>query len=507
MDAAEFSIHLVKNSLIDKPDARFHAIMGWREVDVFRQPLSFLFPADAHDRVDRLLEGASGVLDNIIFPHVPLRVKKGGYINFDMRMLQIADGERRLDFFRPGGARNATENAGPPTDMYSFFNFVEELLNSPYDGDVGLTMVSVGALREDSALSETDKETARSEIVAGLQSKAIGGSLGVLDEASYGLVTAGDFDEYAFDEELKNVAIRLNLPVETFAANTANIEIDDRNLPSETLQQALGHARGIFLGEIEAEGELGKLSGVVDGIQHNRKLIEKALKRFHYRTSPRLISDAIADVSIAQLQQGKVNLEGHIRSPNELIVMADHPDISLLHDMAQLEDLVRMRVRRAEHERKKPDFYELCRSTLIQEAFFGGVGDILNKHGEEACHLGFRVQGMPPIKRGGLHWDCLNRLAELGHPIWIDRFGDAVIAPEAFKRLEGGYIELQAGMMRKLSGHFDGKDLMAKLIATWNQMHIGVLALDLPDYKMKTLAHELGIHIVVEDAPEHKTEQ
>lgn len=501
MSSAEFSIHLVKNSMIDKPDARFQEIMGWREVDVFRQPLSFLFPADAHGRVDRLLESGGAMLGNIIFPHVPLRVKKGGYINFDMRLVHIADGDRRLDFYRPGKAENNAVAAEKPTDMHSFFNFVEELLNSPYDGDMGLTMVSVEALREDSALSNADKAKARSEIVTELQSKAIGGNVGILDDASYGLITMGDFDESAFSQELEKVASRLDLPAGALAPSTANIEIDDRNVAPQQLRQALGHARGVFLGEIDAE-DADKLTGVIDGIEHNRNLIESAVKTYNYRVSARLISDAIADVSVAQLQQGKVNLEGKIRSPNEIIVMADHPDISLSHDMAQLEDLVRMRVRRTDHDRKKPDFYELCRSTLIQESFFEQLAALLEKHEEESAYMGFRVIGMPPIKRGGVHWDCLNRLAALGHPIWIDRFGDAVVAPEAFGCLEGGFIELQSSMMRKLSGHFDGTELMSKLIETWRSMNVGVLSVDLPDYKIKTLSYELGIHIIVEDSAE-----
>jgi len=497
----EFSLHLVKNNLIDKSDARFQEILGWRDVDLFRRPISFLFPADAHDRLDRLLARQDLILANVTFPQVPIRVKTGGYINFDMQMEVLADGAIRLDLFKPGMAANLGQENKAPTDMYSFFNFVEGLLNSPFEGDVDLTMVNVEALREEHGLSQHDRDAARAEVVAELQRKAVGGTLGQLDEASYGLITQGDFDEAAFEKEMVHVAHRLDLPLGTLATRTAHVEIDNHDIPAEQLQRALSHSRSVFVGDLADEGHT-KLSGVVDGIDHNRRLIEDAIKRYKYKASSRLISDGIASVSIGQLQQGKVNLEGKIRQPDEIIVMADHPDLSLAHDMAQLEDLIRMRVRRGSTERHKPDFYELCRSTLIQEKFFEKLAEMLAQHHEEPGYVGFRVKGLPPVKRGGLHWDALNRLASLGHPVWIDRFGDAVVAPEAFTCLDGGYIEVPPTMMRKLSEHFDGKELMEQLIAVWRNMQVGVLSADLPDYEMKTLAHELGIHITVEDSPE-----
>ena len=67
MDSVEFSLYLVKNSLIDRADDRFKTIMQWKDVDLFRQPLSFLFPADAHGRVDRLLESRSQLFKDIVF--------------------------------------------------------------------------------------------------------------------------------------------------------------------------------------------------------------------------------------------------------------------------------------------------------------------------------------------------------------------------------------------------------------------------------------------------------
>lgn len=502
MDNVEFSLYLVKNSLIDKADDRFKTIMQWKDVDLFRQPLSFLFPADAHGRVDKLLESKSELFKNIIFPRVPIRVKTGGYINFDMKMNELETGERRLDFFKPGKGDDAPEDNQPPTDMYSFFNFVEGLLSSPYDGEMGLTMVSVDGLREDSGLSDDEKKKARTEIESELQSKAIGGKVGKLDEASYGLITKGDFDEEAFEREVELVAQKLNLKPETLATRSANVKIDETDLSPDKLKQALGHSRGVFLGEIEDEKGLKTLSGVVDGIDHNRRLIENALKKYQYRTSARLVTDNVATVSVSQLQQGKINLEGKIRLPDEILVMADHPDLALQHDLAQLKDLINMRAKRPESDQDKPDFYELCRSTMIQKEFSDQLFEMLLGQNVEAGMVGFRVRGMPPIKRAGLYWDALNELAAKGHPVWIDRFGDAVVAPEALGCLKHGYIELPPGLLKTLAKHFDGKELMGKLINSWRALDVSVVSVDLPDYEMKTMAQELGINISVEDSPE-----
>ncbi len=495
----EFSLFLVKNSLIDKADDRFKHLMRWQDVDLFRRPLSYLFPADAHGRLDRLLDCDDKYLDGVLFPKVPLRVKTGGYINFDMKMERLGPKERRLDFYKPGYADPAPATKTPLTDMYSFFNFVEDLLNSPYEDDVGLTMVSVDALREGSALSEIEKMAARDEIEQSLRAKAVGGTLGVLDEASYGFLVSGGFDEQAYERELQAVAIRLELDKDTLAPRTASVDIDDRSMPSDQLRQALGHSRSVFVGEVEDEHGLTSLSAVVDGIQHNRKLVENALKNFHYQISSRSVLNTLMNTEVALLQQGKINLEGKIRRPDEILVMADHPDLSLQHDVAQLDDLLRMRRRKKPDDRRHPEFYEVCRSTVVQEQFFEKLADLLRQYNEVPGSVGFRVKGLPPVKRGGLHWHAINRLSELGHPVWLDRFGDAVIAPEALGCARGGYVEMPPVLMKKLAEHFDGKDLMEKLVKTWDGLGVGVLSCDLPDYELKTMAQEMGITVTVED--------
>ncbi len=506
MDTVEFSLYLVKNSLIDKADDRFKAIMRWKDVDLFRQPLSFLFPADAHGRVDRLMESQSKIFENIIFPRVPIRVKTGGYVNFDMKLNEQPDGRRRLDFYKPGNAddpsQDTHQNAQPPTDMYSFFNFVEELLNSPYDGGMGLTMVSVDGLRSAGDMSDAEKKSARHDIERELQSKAIGGQVGKLDEASYGLITKGDFDEADFEREIALVAAKLNLDPGALAARSANVEIDETDMPAEKLKQALGQSRGVFLGEIEADQGLTTLSAVIDGIDHNRRLIEEALKKYQYRTSARAVTDNVATTCLSQLQQGKVNFEGKIRQPDEILVMADHPDLAISHDLAQLKDLIRLRAKKPAPDQQKPDFYELNRSSMIQNAFAVELENILLQYRVSPSDVGFRVRGMPPVKRGGLYWEMLNILSKKGHPIWLDRFGDAVVAPEALGCLKHGYVELPPGLLKTLAKHFDGKDLMRKLITTWRGLDVQIVSADLPDYDLKTMAQELGIHVSVEDAPE-----
>ena len=498
MGAVEFSLFLVKNSLISEADDRFKTIMRWSDTDLFRRPLSFLFPADASDRLGKLLEKDSTSLADVLFPRVPLRVKTGGYINFDMKMAQTGPEERRLDFFKPTASHTKEQTAQPATDMHSFFNFIEELLSSPYDGDMELTMVSVEALKESSPLAQTDKKAAREQIEQELQTKAIGGKVGKLDEASYGLITAGDWDETAFHKEMVTVAEKLNLPVDTFIPTSSNIELDDRDIPSDKLHRALNHSKSVFLGEIDPTEGSDKLSGVVDGIEHNRNLVLNALKGYKYQLSPRDMMDTKASSMVGLLQQGKVNLEGEIRLPEEILVMADHPDISLQHDLAQIEDLVRMRSKKTENYKRTPEFYELCRSTLIQERFHLELAFIMEKHGEPTNTIGFRVKGIPPVKLGGPHWDALRHLRNLGHPIWIDRFSDAVMAQDALGCLRYGFVEVPTALIRRLSDHPEGNDLLTQLVSTWSSLQVGVVSADIED-QLKPTAQSLGIRIMVAD--------
>lgn len=506
MSATEFSIFLVSKGLIDRSNSKFKSIMGWQDEELFHKPFSTLIPPDAHGRLDKLLEQDEGLLAQVTFPRIPLRVKSGGFINFDMK-IEIRDGgERRLDFFKPGQADGASD--GPSegddgaTDTEGFFDFVEALLASPYDGDIEVTMVSVEALRAKAGagLSEADKEAVGKEIEAKLQGMAVGGKVGKLDEASYGLVTAGDFDEEAFQAELGEVAKRLNIAADALSAESANIKVDDRDIDPDKLRQALSHSRGVFVGELAGDvEEFASLSDVLDGIEHNRKLVADALDEHKFLSSPRLVMDNLKTISIGNLQQGMVNLEGRIQSPDSLIVMADHPDISLRHDLLQLERLIKIRVGKSLYEREKADYYELCRSTMIQPAFVKDLGALMKKLGEEPANVGFRVKGLPPVKVGGPHWDALNQMSKAGHPLWIDRFGDAVIDPGAFGCLNDGYIEMPVDMMRKLATHPDGEELMTKLITTWEAMNVRVIAADLPTYELKTLAQKLGITCSLED--------
>ncbi|WP_191251291.1 hypothetical protein [Kordiimonas sediminis] len=501
MTQPEFRLFLTPTKLIDRVDDSFIKIMRWSEIDLFRQPIGFLFPADAHGRLEKLMDADMSLFKDIVFPNVPLRVSTGGYINFDMKVVDLEDGKRQLDFYKPGRLDgSASDSAAGPTDMYSFFNFVEKLLASPYDGDMGVTMVDVGGLRDDSILDEAQKAEVKKEVEATLKRQALGGHVGMLDDASYGLITTGDFDEESFEKELATVATKLNINPAVLGARSANIKVDDREIDPKELRQALNHSRGVFLGEIESKDDLESLTGVLDGIKHNRRLIEDALREYKYRTSPRLVMDNVATVSLAVLQQGKVNLERQLRLPSEIIVMEDHPDLAYAHDMAQLEELIRMKMRRDDpSEREKVEFYDLCRSTLALPDFETKLQGMITQNRGEARLIGFRIKGMPPVKRGGIHWDVVKRLAKQGHPVWVDRFGDAVVDPGAMTFLQGGFVEMPHDMMKKLAGHFDGKEMMAKLVETWKALNVQVLSADLPNYEMKTLAQQLGISVSVAD--------
>ncbi len=497
----EFSITLNDAGLIETSSKSFSAILQWKDVDVFRRPLSFLFPPDAHGRVDRLVASKT-IMENVVFPSVPVRFKPGGFINFDMKMKEMSAGKRHLEFYKPGGASvNKNESSQSNTDMYSFFNFVERLLDSPFDGDLDMTMIEVEALR-DEMLSEEEKKAVRNEVEENLKTHAVGGELGQLDEASYGLIVSGGFDEEAFEAELVKVAENLDIDPALMGIRSANVTIDDRDLEPETLRTALSHSRGLFVGEVEGDmAALESLTAVVDGVNHNRNLVLDAIKKYQFRISERLMMDNVASISVAALQQGKVNIDGRLRLPDEIIVLPDHPDIALEHDLAQLDEFSRVRAHRKAEDQDRPDFYELCRSCLVQDAFLGGLKDILDRHSLPAEKLGFRLKGMPPSKRGGPHWQAAKSLIEAGHPVWLDRFGDAVTDPSLYDFLQGGYVELPAEILSRLSNHFDGADIMSALIEKWQANSVGVLMVDLKNIKLKTLAQEMGVRLSVLDSP------
>ncbi len=507
MGSEAFIIKLNKAGKIAPDDKRIAEILRWQNIDLFMQPLSFIFPPDAHGRVDALIESA-GNFENVIFPRVPLRYKPGGYINFDMKFVKHDDETSSLEFYKPGEDCHESNVEVATTDMYSFFNFVGELLNSPLEGNLAVTMVEVEGLRAGSGLTNDEQASIRSEVESQLKKQAVGGKLGKLDEASYGLLSGGDFDEEAFEKELAAAAVKLNIAPDALGVRAAKVKIDDREIDSATLKMALSHSRSIFLGEIDSDVELGNLSDVISGIQHNCNLVTDAIKKFQYMVISRQIYDAKESISRAVLQQGKVNIDGRITLPGKLIVLYDHPDIAYSHDMAQIDEMMRVikftinSNPSVHYNDGKLDYYELCRSTLLKESFINDLSAILKKHGQATSMLGFRILEMPPSKKGGVHWETLLKLTGLGHSLWIDRFGDAVIDESLMKMLHGGYIEMPLQVMKKLAGHFDGKDMMTQLVSTWSSKGVGVVAADLPDIKMKQLANDIGIKLNLKDAPE-----
>lgn len=507
MSSEAFIIKLNKAGKIAPDDKRIAQILRWQNIDLFMQPLSFIFPPDAHGRVDALFEAGEN-FENVTFPRVPLRYKPGGYINFDMKMIVNEDGSRTMQFFKPGSDAGESNVDVATTDMYSFFNFVGELLNSPLDGDLEVDMIEVEGLKAGNGISPDDQAIIRDKVESELKKKAVGGKLGKLDEASYGLLSGGDFDEEAFEKEIIAAAAKLNISSEALGVRAARVKIDDREIDPDTLKMALSHSRSIFLGEIDSDEELGNLSDVISGIQHNCNLVKDAIKKFQFMTIDRQIFDAKESVSKAVLKQGKVTIDGRVTLPGKLIVMTDHPDIAYDHDLAQLDELLRVMKFTINNNPNdhyndgKLDYYEICRSTLLNPAFLNDLNALLKSYGQPATMLGFRVLEMPPAKKGGMHWKSLKKLAAAGHILWIDRFGDAVIDESLMKLLSGGMVEMPLQVMKTLAAHFDGKDMMIKLVQTWSGKGVGVVSADMPDMKMKQLAHDIGIGLNLEDAPE-----
>ncbi len=497
--SAEFYVHITDTGLIDPKDDRLGKILGWDNYDIFRQPLSFLFPADAHDRIDRLFTSGKN-LEGILFPRVPLRYKPSGYINFDMTVTSAGNGTWHLDFFKVGKGVLSDQEEKEVTDMYTFFNFVESVLDSPYEGDLDVTMISVEGLKDDSGLSNEERSKVRAKVESQLKDIAIGGQIGQLDDASYGLLTGGDFDEESFEKELQTAAEKLNISPNKLGLRSANIEVDDRAMDPEDLKKALNQSKSAFLGEIDSDDVGGKLSVIVSGIEHHISLIKEALNTYQYRTSQRSIRDTKNGALHAVLHQGRVGIDERFRFPDELIVMTDHADLAYEHDMTQLDEMLRLIAFNAKgrDEVLGTIYYEFCRSTILGSNFINDVQACLAKHKIQSSVLGIRLRGMPPLKRGGLHWQQVDKLCEAGHPMWLDRFGDAIIDDHLADILVGGVIEIPPALIRKLSRHFDGKELMAKLVSTWGARKVAVVSADIEEIKLKEVANEIGIALQLE---------
>lgn len=507
MQEPEFTIHVTDQTLLAPRDERITRVLGWKEFDLFRQPVEFLFPPDAHGRMQKLFT-SKRKLDSIIFPKVPLRYHAGGYINFDMSIDYLDAGEWRLNFYksgltshteRPPNALSA-KDALPAQDMVNFFDFVQDVLESPFDGDMDMAMVEVSGLKEDSTLDEAKKADLRQEVESELKKQAMGGRIGKVDTATYSLLTSGGFEEEDFEAEMISAAKAMGLSAEDVGIRSQSVTIDDRTMPAEQVKQALGQVAKAFTGEVEPVEGATTLSAVVTGIQHHRNLINKALGSYAFRAGKRLVSFAATGERFTLLYEGKVSIDSTLRRPDSLINMIDHADLALKHDVAQLDEILRLKA----HNKKEKDvlvFYDLCRASLLSPSFHVDILDKAKKAGLSPETIGFRVLGMPPIKRGGAYWEKLFKLKEAGFRLWVDRFGDAVIDDKLADLVSGGVIEMPQALLKKLSDHYDGKELIQRLVKVWTGQSVWVVSQDYSEEKWKRRSIEAGIEVYLSDHP------
>lgn len=508
-EEAEFYIHVTDN-MLDPQDQRLSRVLGWKDFDLFRQPVEFLFPPDAHGRIGKLFS-SDRPLEQVVFPKVPLRYHAGGYINFDMTLSKTTDGDWRLDFFKPDTGTTAQEGQqGADTvatqDMSGFFNFVQDILESPFDGDIDMSFVEVAGLRQESDLSDENRRSLRENVEKELKSQAVGGRIGKIDNATYGFLTTGEFEEEAFEEELRGAAEKLGIASEDLGVRSRQIAIDEKDLSREQMTQALGQAAKSFTGEIEDDPTATRLSAVISGLEHHLNLIKSALRQYDFRAGKRLIFRAQDNQRTAILVEGKVGIDGHYRRPDELVNMVDHADLALDHDLAQLEDIIRLqgmdaRKAIAKGQSVVPIYYNLCRACLLSPDFISRLSALIKGAGLTPDQIGLRLKGLPPIKRGGPHWDCITQLKTLGFRIWVDRFGDAVSGDKLTNLLEFGMIEMPQILLKKLVHHYDGKDLIKNLVSVWQAKNVTVVSADFTEEKWKRQSLDAGIGIYLSGDP------
>ena len=285
--APEFCITLYPDGRIRKMEEAATRILGWKAEDVFGLAFSTLLPLDAQNRMDVLWEKGAE-LDGVTMPRVPLRHKSGnGYINFD---IEVASSKETVNLrvFKP--ARNTEKEPAPePEDTEAFFAFVESVVNGDAAGASDLAMVNMQGLADGSMDAEKAAEV-RAGVEQTLRQKAVGGKIGKLDETAYAFLTEDKLDREELEQDIKKTTKRLEVNAAELGLVTQGLEVDQKDIDPKVLRNALNHARGVFLGEIEGREE-HTLTDMINGIEHHRRLIQTALKEHGFRTTGREIRD------------------------------------------------------------------------------------------------------------------------------------------------------------------------------------------------------------------------
>ncbi len=493
----EFCLTLYPDGRIRKMEDAMTRILGWKAEDVFGLAFSTLLPLDAQNRMDMLWEKAAE-LDGVTMPRVPLRHQSGnGYINFDIGIAADADAIA-LTVFKP--AKTAAKEPVPePEDTEAFFAFVESVVNGGEAGAAGLAMVNMPGLVDGSVSADKAAEL-RAGIEDTLRQKAVGGKIGRLDDAAYAFLTEDKFDQEELEKDIAKTTKRLEVNAAELGLVTQGLEVDQKNIDPKVLRNALNHARGVFLGEVEGREE-HTLTDMINGIEHHRRLILSALKEHGFRTTPREIRDGRTNTQIGVLHQPKMIIDTKIRFAGDLIVLRDHADVAAEHDLTIFTEFLRLfSLQEDEKRARRPRaFFELCVVNLADAGFIGKLLTLTSQYAQDARGLGFRIRHLPSLRAGGAAWQGLDRLVEAGFFAWIDRFADVVTDEGLMQKVQGGMVEVSAKFLDRIAGHPDGRGLTMQLIDVWQSKGVTLLSADLETDERKLLAHELGLYIALAD--------
>ena len=188
------------------------------------------------------------------------------------------------------------------------------------------------------------------------------------------------------------------------------------------------------------------------------------------------------DVSLC-LAHGGLVFGDEVVPADQLLVLADHPELAGRHDRFMVAVALETFGRA---DPSTPVIVEIALPTLES----GDASRIAAEMTELGYKIGFRPHGVDMASSRSKGARQVYQLLKEGVPVWLMNFATAI---SKTRRLCGAYVEVSATFLRDLSFQPERNKLMSRFLKIWHDVEVSLVALNVDSKNLAVFMNKLGI--------------
>lgn len=477
-------------SFLTDREGRLSAASGDTEIagvdgeHIAARPLFTLFAVEDRATVIAALSKATAQQE-IDLPG--LRILSGGDQEavFDVT-IQPAGPDKFWILFAPAAGQEAIQG---PVAKENFLTAVAETLGLPDAPAMQMVMLDFEALRDaelSEKLGDSGMREVRKSIEGALTEAAVDGQVGRLDATSYGVLSPVGQDKDAMVASVADATEKLGVSKTELGATAQSVTLDaEEGAEAESVRGLLSHAAHKFYQSVRKGTPFGAatLTEVSEEVQQAITIIETALQRGDVTVEAREVR-RIADGHVSLcLAHGALIFGDEAVPPDQLIVLADHPELCGRYDRTIVAAAA---ASVPDGGSATPIIVDIDATTLET----GEAGRIAAEMKIAGYKIGFRPHGIDMAASRSKGARQVYQLLKDGVPVWLMNFSTAI---SKTRRLRGAYVEVSATFLRDLSNQPERNMLLARFLKIWHEVEVSLVALNVDSKNLASFMGKLGI--------------